>query len=251
MEQNIVERIKQSEKILIGLGEEFEGNEFLNSRPDYVKMMGQLVDRDRIDLKPILSDIYLTRDEGMIKSLEKLYQLVKGKDYYLITTCQTELLTSIGWEPERVVMPCASLNKKQCAKKCDGTIINISFEEKEKIRKALTENQIISLGTCPNCGEEMVINSLYAEHYDENGYLPSWENYRKWLQGTVNRTLTILEMGVNLTYPSVIRFPFEKIAFYNQKSYFVRVNEKLYQLSQELQGKGISIEKNAIDWLLS
>ena len=34
-----------------------------------------------------------------------------------------------------------------------------------------------------------------------------------------------------------------------QKAVFCRVNEKLYQFSEELDAKGISISKNAIDWL--
>ena len=55
---------------------------------------------------------------------------------------------------------------------------------------------------------------------------------------------------MNLSFPSIIRWPFEKVGFYNQKAFFVRVNEKLYYLSEELKDKGISVAQNAIDWLL-
>lgn len=107
-----------------------------------------------------------------------------------------------------------------------------------------------SLGVCPHCGKPFILNNIYAQNYNENGYLESWQRYTKWLQGTLNRNLLILELGVGMQFPSVIRWPFEKIAFFQKKSELYRVNEKLYQLSEELGGKAYSISKNAIDWLL-
>ena len=77
-----------------------------------------------------------------------------------------------------------------------------------------------------------------------------WSIYKKWLQGTINKNVCILELGVGLVFPSVIRWPFEKVAFYNQKAVFVRVNERLYHMSEELKDKGVSVAQNAIDWLL-
>ena len=61
--------------------------------------------------------------------------------------------------------------------------------------------------------------------------------------------LLILELGVSLQFPTVIRWPFEKVAFYNQKAFLYRVNEKLYQMTKELSDRGTGIEKNAIDWI--
>ena len=62
-----------------------------------------------------------------------------------------------------------------------------------------------------------MLNNVYAENYDESGYLDQWGHYRKWLQGTLNRRLFVLELGVGMRFPSVVRWPFEKVAFFNQK----------------------------------
>ena len=96
----------------------------------------------------------------------------------------------------------------------------------------------------------MVPNNVYAEQYDEEGYLADWRMYTKWLQGTLNKKLCVLELGVDLTFPNIIRWPFEKVAFYNQKALFIRVNEKLYHMSEELKDKGVAVNKKSIDWLL-
>ena len=52
-----------------------------------------------------------------------------------------------------------------------------------------------------------------------------------------------------MNLPNIIRWPFEKVAFYNQKAKFFRINETLFQLTQEIAEKGESIEMNAVDFL--
>ncbi|MDD3795431.1 MAG: hypothetical protein PHE06_05595 [Lachnospiraceae bacterium] len=73
-----------------------------------------------------------------------------------------------------------------------------------------------------------------------------WNAYLSWLSATLGHRLCILELGVGFANPQVIRWPFEKTAVFNQKSSFVRVNQKFPQLSEELAGKGISIAENAV-----
>ena len=96
----------------------------------------------------------------------------------------------------------------------------------------------------------MIYNNIYTEKYDENGYLGNWQIYTKWLQGTLNKKLCIIELGASMQFPQIIRFPFEKIAFYNQKAQFFRVHSKLYQLTEELKDKGTAIKENPVDFLL-
>ena len=60
-------------------------------------------------------------------------------------------------------------------------------------------------------------NTIKEENYIEEGYLPGWKRYLSWQAGTVNRTLTILELGEGFASPTVMRWPFEKIIFFNRK----------------------------------
>lgn len=108
----------------------------------------------------------------------------------------------------------------------------------------LKESQIVA-----PCGSDRTGNVVTNEHYDESCYLPQWQNYLKWLQNTLNRNLCILELGVGFQYPSVIRWPFEKTGYLNQKADFIRVHSKFPQMSEELKDKGISIDGNPVDLL--
>lgn len=76
-----------------------------------------------------------------------------------------------------------------------------------------------------------------------------WDHYSKWLMGSLNRKLCIIESDVTMNRPDRIRWPFERIAEINAKAVFIRINEKLPFLPVELKDKGISIKENAIDIL--
>lgn len=105
---------------------------------------------------------------------------------------------------------------------------------------------------CNECGETLIFNNIYAdEYYDENGYLDKFADYKKWLQTTINKNLCILELGVGMRFPTVIRFAFDKLAYYNQKCHFYRVHETLFQHTAENCERGISIKQNAKEFLQS
>ena len=93
------------------------------------------------------------------------------------------------------------------------------------------------------------MNRIQNRKYSEEGYLKQWQLYMKWLQGSMNRKLCVLELGVGMKYPSVIRWPFEKVAFINQKAKFIRVHDFLYQLTEDLNEKGISVQMSPIEFL--
>lgn len=90
-----------------------------------------------------------------------------------------------------------------------------------------------------------------SEYQSEEDYMKRWDMYTKWLGGTLSHSICVLELGVLINYPNIIRWPFEKIAFLNQKAAFIRINKRLPQLSEDISDKGMSVEQNGVDFLLS
>lgn len=218
MKKEYIDRIEESDLVLIGIGSEFEALRY-------------------------------KCEESAVNALKELKNILEGKNYFLITTCTNSILSEAGFDKERIVAPCGNLEMKQCSKACQGSIQELTTEEKKYISEHLDNDDVMQLGECPICGQPMVLNNVYASEYDEEGYLKAWRMYTKWLQGTLNKKLCVLELGVDLTFPNIIRWPFEKVAFYNQKALFIRVNEKLYHMSEELKDKGIAVNKKSVDWL--
>ncbi len=219
MKNEFVEKLVDADLILIGIGAEFEKSKYI-------------------------------KEDCAVVALKELANVLQGKNYFVVTTCTNSILKNTGLSEERMVAPCGSLEMKQCTNHCENSLQPIDAEDSLKIADYVKQGLEPELGVCSVCGASMVLNNVYAGKYDEEGYLKDWTKYTKWLQGTLNKKLCILELGVNLVFPTIIRWPFEKVAFYNQKATFIRVNENLYHMSEELKEKGIAVAQNSIDWLL-
>lgn len=219
MKKEFIDIISEADLVLIGIGAEFEKEKYL-------------------------------KDTEAVQALNELAQVLQGKNYFVVTTCTNDIVKDCGLNEECIVCPCGNVKLKQCNNLCDSKLFSLTDEDVIKMQKNISDGLEPGFGTCAECGALMVLNNVYASKYNEEGYLKDWSRYTKWLQGTLNKKLCILELGVNLVFPSIIRWPFEKVGFYNQKATFIRVNETLYHMSEELKDKGISVAQNSIDWLL-
>jgi len=260
MEMNynkVLQLIQEADMILIGLGEEFDGKKALKDNQVFQHCKGMLEHSDQAWLLPALGEVCRQDKEDVAEILGKFAGLLTDKNYFVVSVSTNEEIRMAPWREGRLVMPCGGSGKKQCPHGCTAGLTVTTNQDWQEIRnyfialQNLNDDNVpdIDLGVCPDCGQPLSLNNIYMEKYDENGYLDQWKFYTKWLQGTFNRKLLVLELGVGMQCPSVIRWPFEKVAFFNQKASFCRVNETLYHLSEELKEKGMSISQNAIDWL--
>ncbi len=167
-----------------------------------------------------------------LTAYNKLAEILEDKNYFVVSLCMDDVIFSSNLRSDRIVTPLGGKRSKQCLDACENALYDISETK------------------CPICGKELVFNNILCENYVEEGYLPMWDKHKKWLVGTLNKSLLTLELGASMKFPQIVRWPFERIAFLNNKAFFVRINEKLPQLSVELKDKGESIKSNSVDWIL-
>lgn len=242
MDDKVLDLIKDADKILIGIGESFEYT-YGDFRDDNLKELEQR-DYMAADLKKLQYRMEHP-DDKVVEAYNCLYDLVKEKDFFVLSTCIDDRIYNSNIPEEKIVTPCGTYRYLQC-----------SAMEQEECKQKLLPFSIdmikqIDMVKCPVCGSNVCFNHVYMKNYNESGYLSQWAEYRNWLQCTINKKLCILELGVGLKFPNIIRWPFEKVGFYNNKASFIRVHETLYQLTEELSGKGVSVKENPIDFLLS
>ena len=256
--EDIRRKINEAEMILVGLGEEFQHSANVRKMPEYEKGKRIIQEAGEFWLLPMWDDYCERMIEGdTAEVLEKFAGLLKDRNYFVVSVAMNEFIAEIPWREGRLVMPCGSSTKMQCAEGCGEKPIPLSKEHRDLMDEVMCDlfrgqlefEKLNGIGKCEQCNAPLILNNIYAEHYNEDGYLEQWNLYTKWLQGTLNRNVLILELGVGMKFPSVIRFPFEKIAYFNQKTQFYRINEKLYQITEELCGKGCGLSQNAIDCL--
>lgn len=255
--QELSERIQDAELILVGLGEYFQYDwSALTSDERYHEIEAEIGGRQEyIWIIPFLQKMILrqSEDDRWSRAYKNLEKMLAGKNYFIISLCMDDYIYETGLAENRIVTPCGGFRKMQCDNNCSRELSDVPKESYDAVlryyRKELSIDQLRE-PTCPLCGSKLRFNQLGVTKYAEEGYLERWSEYTKWLQGTVNKKLCVLELGVGMEYPTVIRFPFEKIVFYNQKAFLYRIHPSLYQIGEEIDGRGYSIKENPVNFLL-
>ncbi|MDE7266589.1 MAG: hypothetical protein K2N89_03895 [Lachnospiraceae bacterium] len=256
LQKLFAQKIDEAEMVLVGIGEEF--NEDFADIGKFPLLMSALEEVDTNPtiewIVPFLEKCYIEKhNEGrLVSAYGKLYNLIKDKNYFIVTTCIDGNIDKAGFDRERIVEPCGSYKMLQCSKACTE-----DFTSPDDFVKLVEQALLDGVGldsleqpVCRRCGKPLVFNNILCErNYVESGYRTQWDTYTDWLQRTLNKKICVIELGVGMGLPSVIRWPFEKIAYYNEKADFFRINEQLHHMTKELENKGISVVKNAVDFL--
>ncbi|NBJ91613.1 hypothetical protein [Parablautia muri] len=251
--KQVIDKINEADFVLIGLGEEVDLLPKLQHNSEYQKKLELIKNSWMV---PYIEKIEIDR---RVEEKKEFYHLIAhcltGKNYFIVSICQDGGMKKAGLDEERIVEPCGGYGKMQCSERCSTELYDVPLNILQSIERYWKEVNVgekevqeelgllesIREPVCPHCGKPLVFNNVNALKYVEEGYLTQWSIYKKWLQGTMNKKVCLIEMGVGMKYPTVIRWPFEKIAFYNQKAELFRVHSRLYQITEEIQGKGHGI----------
>lgn len=250
-------KIQEAELVLVGIGEECQYDwSALLQDGRYQEIEKETEGDERYAwIVPFLQKMILRRgrDERWDRAYQTLREMLFGKNYFIVSLCLDDYLYGAGFDESKIVSPCGGFRMMQCNKNCAGKLSDMSEKDYEAVlRYYRGEEPLVSLEepVCELCGEKLRFNQLGVERYAQEGYLEQWNRYTKWLQGTVNKKLCILELGAGMAYPGIVRFPFEKVAYYNQKAFMYRVHPHLFQLGEEIADRGQAVADDPIDFLL-
>ena len=262
MEQ-IAEQVREADCFLIGIGEAFAvgmkaeqsplGKTYIENKKR-LEGEGELLpaEREYVELLDVVGNHPARETEEKRAQVQKAYAILSGivekKPFFVVTMCTDGEIFKSSLDGEKITSPCGNIRMLQCSRH-----ILEPFETAplyEKLEQQIEAGAVFTeLPRCPVCGGPLHPNTIQTEGYLQDGYLPSWKTYTTWLSGTLHRKLCVLELGVSFAHPSVIRFPFEKTVFFNQKASLLRVHPTLCQLPRELEGRGMAIGAEPIKFL--
>ena len=248
----LTEIINHSDMVLIGIGRE------MSVLKNYTPAMLTRTNEDREDHDTIMQyfqALYCNNENAILdRSYQNLFNLVRDKNYFIVTTNIDDRIWNTDFDSTRIVAPCGGFRYMQCENNCNHELYDSSqfLMNAEEFRGIHSDDLFIKefkTLKCPQCGSNLVFCNKNAKNYNEKIYLSQWEVYTAWMQKTLNKKVCILELGEGLKYPTVIRWPFEKIAYLNQKAVLIRIHSKLYQLTEELKERAYSISSDPIAFL--
>lgn len=181
----------------------------------------------------------------------RLYDLVKDKNYFVMTSNADGMFLRNNFDPDRLYTPQGTYDRMQCLTPCWRE----TWESKPIIEKILptidpqthTVTDPTVIPACPNCGEAVFLNVRGGHWFIDDPYQAGYEQLTKWLQLATKKKLLILEVGVGFNTPSVIRWPLEQITYRHQQANFVRINHHYPQVPDEISDRSISLSEDAFD----
>jgi NAD-dependent SIR2 family protein deacetylase len=187
---------------------------------------------------------YLCIGMKATKTYKKLYELVKNKNYFVITTNVDRQFLKSGFNPNKVFEVQGALTKIQCMKACHNKL----YDNTNMVKEMLKENMETKIPTelvpkCPVCGGKMEVNLRKDNFFVEDDYWDEHNSlYEKFIYDNKEKKVLFLELGAGFNTPGIIRYPFEELTKNIDNAFLVRVNDKFSNVPNDIKNKSISIQ---------
>ncbi|WP_404900444.1 Sir2 silent information regulator family NAD-dependent deacetylase [Priestia filamentosa] len=173
--------------------------------------------------------IYVNRFEpGPTILYKDLYQLVKDRTYFVITTNVDSQFEKSGFPVDKIFEVQGNYGYLQCAQGCHDKLYYNESLVREMIKKTV-DCQIPSelVPICPVCGGNMDPNLRINQYFvqDEKWYKQN-KLYNEFLKQSEGKRNVYIELGVGFNTPGIIRYPFEQMTYHNEKATLIRLNKE-------------------------
>ena len=185
-------------------------------------------------------------NEKPLKLYQELYQIVKNKGYFVLSTNVDGQFYNSGFDKNRVFEVQGDYSYLQCENACHNKLYN----NKELVEEWLQNTKDCKIPSelvmkCPVCGGNMDMNLRKDANFvqDENWYIQS-EKYEAFLSRSKGKNVVLLEIGVGFNTPGIIRFPFEQMAANKVKTTLIRINKDYPLPMLEIENKTILFDED-------
>lgn len=155
-----------------------------------------------------------------------LIELVRGKDYFIITTNVDHQFQLAGFDKKRLYYTQGDYGLFQCSRPC----CRETFDNEDAVRtmSAAVKGRAIPIELiprCPHCGAEMTTNLRCDDAFVEDaGWRKASENYSEYLRRHSGCKVLFLELGVGGNTPVIIKYPFWQMTSKNPRATYACVN---------------------------
>ena len=201
---------------------------------------------------------------------EKLFELVKNKNYFVITTNVDHCFQKAGFDKSRLFYTQGDYGLWQCSEPCHKkTYDNQPFVEKMVREQGfviqdvggleLPENGFEGIKMtvpselvprCPVCGKSMSMNLRADDTFvEDEGWHKAAGRYEDFLNENKDGKIVYLELGVGGNTPVIIKYPFWKMTYANPKAKYICINKGEAVVPKEIEKQSLCVDSDIYETL--
>ena len=182
---------------------------------------------------------------------QKLLQLVRNKDYFVLTTNVDHCFQKAGFDKKRLFYTQGDYGLFQCSEPC----CQETFENEAIVRTMLEQQRDMRIPSdlipcCPRCGKPLTMNLRSDDKFVQDaGWYRAAEQYEDFCRRHQRGKLLCLELGVGYNTPVIIKYPFWKMTLQNREAVYACVNRGQAACPAELRRQSVCIDRDIDDVL--
>ena len=188
--------------------------------------------------------IYINRYMDIPKPVyEELLELVKDKDYFVITTNVDHCFQKAGFDKKRLFYTQGDYGLFQCSEPCK----NVTYDNRDMILDMYEKQSGMRIPTelipkCPNCGKPLTMNLRSDDKFvEDEGWHEAAKRYKEFNETHKGKVL-YLELGVGYNTPVIIKYPFWQRTFDNPNATYACINFSDAECPEQIKDRSILIE---------
>lgn len=182
-------------------------------------------------------------DIGVGKVYTDLLELIKDKDYFVLTTNVDHQFQLAGFDKKCLFYTQGDYGLWQCSNACH----NKTYENEEAVRQMVTAQKDMKIPTelipkCPVCGAPMTMNLRCDDKFvQDEGWYAAANRYDDFIRRHKDLHILFLELGVGYNTPVIIKYPFWQMTMENSRATYACINLDQTACPHEIQKQSICI----------
>lgn len=188
--------------------------------------------------------VYLNRYQNPQKPVyNELFELVKDKNYFVITTNVDHCFQKAGFDKKRLFYTQGDYGLFQCSNACHDK----TYDNESVILKMVREQKDMKIPSelvplCPVCKKPMTMNLRADDKFvEDEGWHAACERYENFVEENKNKNIVYLELGVGMNTPVIIKFPFWKLTASNENARYICINKDVAYAPSEIRSRSLCI----------
>lgn len=181
----------------------------------------------------------------------ELKKLIQSTPHFIITTNVDSQFEKADFAKDKIFEVQGNYGYLQCSVACHPTLYNNEQLVKDMVAKTVDckiPSELVPV--CPVCGGKMDPHLRINQYFIQNeAWHEQSEAYYDFIQQAEGKDVVYLELGIGFNTPSIIRYPFEKWTYENERAVLIRLNRDNPEGIVENQEKTVVLTADMLETL--